>query len=553
MTTNATENSKTRLLEILLLIFVTILFYNQAFHFDFVWDDNKLISQNPFLEQVISLRGVFSSTLWRFSAIAKDDPNYYRPLVNLLYLFEYKMWGANAAAFHYANVAFHLICIVLLYFIGLKLGLNRIARFASCLFFSMHPVQASTVAFISCHGDLLAALFSLLTILFWLRKDKYRYLYFLWMFCALLSKEAAIVLPLFLIVGDWLLQKRSLRKAATWYPLLVWLPYLVLHIAAEDHSLLHTTSLAKILTTDGSYRTFVMIGRIFLPRAISPRAYLEEIPLSLNILFHILYASTLVIFFLKPFKNRLLQLFLCWFLIAMFPVGDWINMGLRLSDQLLYLPMIAASLVLGIVIGYRAYFIYVFFAIMVVFLPIGQDQLSIWKDNLTLREYILRFTPKDMDARVDYAVAVKMFRSEDEGCQLLYEILKDIKENDKSTAHRAAAYNFGNCFLDTRPDIAERYYRQAILISKNDNFWMARNNLVITLLAQHKLQQAKDEVQLFIKNRPDIFVSWKMAALVHIQLEEYSEAIVAVNKGLKLSPTNPGLLKMSSDIAPKIK
>ena len=122
---------------LLLLAAVTLALYAGALRNGFVADDQLQILRNRWIVDFRSLAEVFANSVWAFDE--KVVSNYYRPLHMVVYMAEYSLFGAHPAAWHAANLAFHLGALFAAYFLVRALAGASLAFWAT-LFFALHPV-----------------------------------------------------------------------------------------------------------------------------------------------------------------------------------------------------------------------------------------------------------------------------------------------------------------------------------------------------------------------------------------------------------------------------
>jgi len=95
---------------------------------------------------------------------------YYRPLLGLTFIFDKTIWGLNESFMHLENVIFHVVNVVLVFFIAVKVARrysieDRLLPMCAALLFAVHPINTESVNWISGRTDLLAGIFILLSIL----------------------------------------------------------------------------------------------------------------------------------------------------------------------------------------------------------------------------------------------------------------------------------------------------------------------------------------------------------------------------------------------------
>ncbi len=190
----------------LFVTLVALLVYSRALGNGFVqWDDGLLVLRNDLIQtlNLETLKGIFTSY----------DPELYIPLTFLTYQIETALFGMNPLVFHLTNVLLHAANSVLVFLLlrrllgptqrGQELSspLTTLKFLTPALLFAVHPLNAEAVVWVSARKDLLATLFSLLTILLYLRGNS---LWALLTFTlALLSKISAVTVPLLLVFIEW--------------------------------------------------------------------------------------------------------------------------------------------------------------------------------------------------------------------------------------------------------------------------------------------------------------------------------------------------------------
>ena len=156
---------------------------------------------------------------------ARTQGGLFRPLYTLSHLLELRLFGLNPLGFHLTNVALHAANAFLTYALAARLlrgehltpaALRGVAVSAG-LVFLLHPSHTEAVSWIAARADLLAALFSLLSLLFFTRHARERSAPALAaslasFALALLAKESAVCVPLAaFIVGAYAADVRGGR------------------------------------------------------------------------------------------------------------------------------------------------------------------------------------------------------------------------------------------------------------------------------------------------------------------------------------------------------
>lgn len=177
----------------LLLTLVIALAYAFTLKNGFVWDDETLIVNNPYVQNIHSLGDYF----FEAKSLATDSTmaSSYRPLQTLSFALEYQVWNGKAAGFHFTSLLLHLFtCLSIIFlfreFVGVKLAV------ISAFVFAVHPALSEGVINLAARGNQLYTLFALLSMGLFVRIkspfDIKHLTSLLFLAMALFSKEPAV-------------------------------------------------------------------------------------------------------------------------------------------------------------------------------------------------------------------------------------------------------------------------------------------------------------------------------------------------------------------------
>ena len=182
-------------------LIVVFLSYWPALHGEFLlWDDDVHVLEN------IAIRGLDLGHVQ--DMFASTVNKIYIPLTSFSFALEYHFFGYNPLVYHLDNVLLHLLIVVMVFFLGQKLGLSRAAAGVAALIFGIHPIHVESVAWITERKDVLYAAFYMAALLTYLRYLERKRGYWLLATTVLgvlsmLAKPMALSLPLILILLDW--------------------------------------------------------------------------------------------------------------------------------------------------------------------------------------------------------------------------------------------------------------------------------------------------------------------------------------------------------------
>jgi tetratricopeptide (TPR) repeat protein len=187
-----------------LLILMALLAFSPALRAGFIWDDDRYVTENPFLTSPNGLEQIW------FSAHSQSQ---YFPLVYTTFRFEYVLWGLNPLGYHLVNVLLHGCNAILAWRLLRQLAVP--GAWLAAAIFAIHPVQVETVAWVTELKNVESTLFYLLALRWWLKScDEtgrrawgFYALTFLSSLLALFAKTTACTLPAAMVLVLWMQRK----------------------------------------------------------------------------------------------------------------------------------------------------------------------------------------------------------------------------------------------------------------------------------------------------------------------------------------------------------
>jgi len=338
-----------------LLVFAAFLAYFPGLRADFVWDDLEF-AVGPLTRLPDGLY------YYWFTSAAPD----YFPLTSTTFWVEWRLWGRNPCGYHVVNILLHGLGATLLWRILLRLMVP--GGWVAALVFAVHPVNVSSVAWITERKNTLSLVFYALSLLAYLRweDEKWHGWYALSLFTfllAALSKSSVVMLPVVLLLCAWWRQGR-VGKRALWSSA----PYFVLagifalvSIWFQTHRVIGSEVVRpeRFLSrlAAAGWAVWFYLGKILLPHnlmAVYPRwqvdadrpvAYLPGI---------LLVATVLALWHLRRKIGRGGLFGLKYFVVTLFPVLGFFDIYFMryslVADHWQYLANIGiVALVVGVV------------------------------------------------------------------------------------------------------------------------------------------------------------------------------------------------------------
>jgi tetratricopeptide (TPR) repeat protein len=248
------------LLPIVIIAIIAFAVYSNTLVNEFVYDDSAQVGKNPWIRDIRYLPDIFTSSVWGFES-GPVTSNYYRPMMNVMFMLAYHIFGLKAWGFHLFNILFHVGNSVLVFIIAARLplkaanneklearrsvppvaGKSRVVDyslftsynslffpFIAALLFAAHPIHVESVAWVSALPEISFSLFCLLSLYFYIRGDsgfdRAYLLSVLFFFVAVFCKETAVTLLALLVAYDFTFRKDQ-RLGELWKR---YIPYIVI-------------------------------------------------------------------------------------------------------------------------------------------------------------------------------------------------------------------------------------------------------------------------------------------------------------------------------------
>jgi hypothetical protein len=173
----------------------------------FVYDDHKLIEENPKVRSLAHVGEALTTDSDEFHSGHSGKSAYYRPLFYVSIMLDSTIWGSGPAGYHRSNLALHLLAVLLAYALILRLYGRVDMALAAAALWGVHPIASESVAWITGRTDVMAAVFIFSTLILYVRfRDTGKVFYLagamVTTYLGCLTKETAAVLPLLAILAD---------------------------------------------------------------------------------------------------------------------------------------------------------------------------------------------------------------------------------------------------------------------------------------------------------------------------------------------------------------
>lgn len=385
---------------ILVLSVLCLFSYLNSFHNNFVLDDEVLIVNNPLIKSPKFIPTILKSELF----ISPYD-KMYRPLQLLIYSVDYSIWRLKPFGFHLTSVILHLLNAILVCYLLNLLFKHKLISMAASVLFLVHPLQVSSVAYISGRADLLACFFMLSSLALFTKfvkqKENLFYVFsLLFGLLAIFSRENSLLLFIFIALVIFVLNKRPRYYFFAIPFVLINLFYFLLRFFIFGQNALVTHP--HLMPLPLRIVNFLNI----LPRYL----YILVFPLDLHMfratpliqsifdirLFYLAGFILLVTWlFIKFRTNKLILFSLAWFFVGLFPIFLYFDgyPALKkavMSENWVYFSSIGFSVLFSVLFSNFkriGLVLFIFFIIFYIFLTRVNNRY--FNDNIILYENAL--------------------------------------------------------------------------------------------------------------------------------------------------------------------
>jgi protein O-mannosyl-transferase len=522
------------------------------------FDDSEYVDDSPLVRNPS-----WASAQQIFGEVLKPSTirGYYHPLAMVSLMLDVARGGRidRPEAFRQTNLLLHLmntgLVIVLVY---LCLGRTWPAA-AAGLVFGLHPLTVEPVVWIAARKALLAASFSLWSLVLYVGYARHggRKLYVasvIMYALALLSKPTSIPLPALMIVLDyWPLARFDRKRLVEKIPFFA-VGAILTAIACVSHTRTATLgmpsgeSLMQVPLL-ASYKLAFLLGKMFWPAHLScyyqaPKPLALSNPVVLGSVIGMLALLAAVAISVR--RQPAFAAGALFFLLAASPVlglftyaATWVFA----FDNYLYLPMVGLLAPLAFALAWlwkrqpdrpvlapRSWV-----ALIVVVVLCGSETaatrvyLAEWRDSETLARYMLRLTPAAPLLHNHLALVLAGQGQTDEAIRQYSEALK-LKPD-----YPEAWNNLGAALVDQRrPDEAVSKYAAALRL--RPDYAEAHNNLAFVLLNQGQIDQSIAHCRRALELKPGYADAHNNLGLSLAALGQTVQAIAQYRRALQLKP-----------------
>ncbi|MGD0884928.1 MAG: tetratricopeptide repeat protein [Thermodesulfovibrionales bacterium] len=553
---------------ILIISLVSFAVYFNALFNDFVYDDIDQVLGNHWIRDVKYIPDIFSKNVWSFQQRETVISNYYRPLMHLIFMLNYYVFGLSPCGFHLMNILFHAGVSILVLVITARLlrassnssqgdekgfrGALLSPPFVVAVLFAAHPIHTEAVAWVAGIPDLSYTFFSLLSFYLYMRsKEGTRGMYSLSVVSfsiATLCKEPALMLPIILMAYDSIFGKRP----RGYLPFIKrYIPYFVVagaYLGLRYHAL-------EGFSPQEPHIVLSTYGYIINVFPLSAR-YLGKLLLPLNLnAFHVLHpissifemggivsvavtAAFVVVTFIAFKKKSKVCFGLLVIALPLLPSLYIPALGENVfAERYLYLPSFGFVLLIALALsrakavnpGLASGLVIMSLAVAVVYCIGTVSRNAVWRDDLTLFTDTVRKSP---DAALPHDNLGNAYLKQNRLDEAASEFITALKlDPDYAGSH----YNLGTVYLNqNRLDEAVNEFTTALKL--DPDVAIAHYNLGIAYANQNRLNEAANEFLAAVKLKPDYVKAYYNLGTVYLNQNRLNEAVNEFLTAVKLKP-----------------
>jgi hypothetical protein len=377
-----------------------------------VWDDVNLVQPSPALQDFAGLRRAVATDLYRQAAPRLEASPYWRPLALASYWLDTRL-GAPPLSLHIGNIVLHGLATALLALVLLRRrrdGAGLVAPALAAAWWTVHPDNAETVAWISCRYELLCGV-ALLGVLAlpWRPGVRRAALYGLVFLAGLLSKDGFAAMLVVVAAMDWSERRPLAAAAPRWVAVGAAVAAWWAARAALD---LRGFDLPPLYVLPG---VFLDAARIYFVRAIVPPPLTIGHPYAPGgILGFAIGGAVVVALVAAAVWRRRLAVPLAVFLAGLVPAAVAMAKFGQVPERYFYVPSIGLALLVGdllaVSLSSQRWLVRLLAPLAVALATLVglvrlEARLPDWRSNDALFAAALRVDPEDADANLSVGIA----------------------------------------------------------------------------------------------------------------------------------------------------
>jgi tetratricopeptide (TPR) repeat protein len=530
------------------------------------WDDDKNFLGNP------DYRGLGADRLaWMFTT---NHYGGYQPLSWVSLGLDYELWGMDPKGYHLTNLIVHALNALLVFAVlhellrAVDAGPRRRcwAAAAGAILFAVHPLRVESVAWITERRGLLAALFALASILFYLRAHRPERVRpalallagsFLLFVASLLSKGIFLTLPLVLVILDVHPLRRVRagdrpvrRLAGLMLEKLPWILAaagvgVLARMAQVEGSAVRTFAEHPLgdRCAQAAYAVWFYLAKTAIPTGLCALHPLEQrLDWSNGAFGAALFLTIALSLVLWLRRRRQPSHLAAWLslLVLLAPVSGLAQSGPQLvAERYSYLPLVpVAALMAGFLLlrptrtGRSRVLVAATAVLLAVFMVQSIGQSSSWKNSVALWERVVAVHPDCITGLFNLGCALDVRGRADEAATAYRRCLR------VAPTHMGALYNLGMLnYRAKRPREALEIWRYAEAFSPATDARL-RYSVALASFDLRDDDAVFEWCQRALEADPTYANACSLEAEAHLRLGRRDRAREALRRTLRIDPSN---------------
>ncbi len=555
----------------LVLAALTLAVYAQVYsHGYLLVDDHLYVGENARVQAGLS----WANTRWAFTTTAAAN---WHPVTWLSHMLDCQLFGVHLGAHHLVNVLFHLMNVLLLFWLLERMtGAMWPSAFVAAVF-ALHPLHVESVAWIAERKDVLSTFFWLLTMaayLGYLKKPSLgRYLAILPLFAlGLMAKPMLVTLPCVLLLLDyWPLGRftpppapqkhgkgkpvKPVKPAFPWKVLIEKIPLFGLVVLSSLMTYRAQQGLGAVQTLDMLSLTQRLANAVvsyarYAFHTVWPVHLSTYYPLAKDglpwwqIATALVFLSGMTALVIWQIRRRpFLGVGWFWYLGTLAPVIGIVQVGSQaMADRYMYVPLIGLGIMAAwggdaIIprLPYRTHALAVICGLSIVAMTgLSALQVWYWGDNAVLYAHEVQLCPDSYFAHYQLGIALKKANRIDEA------ELEFLKTVEIMPNHVDAQLSLGLIAYGKKQyDEAIKHYTVAL-----DHAVGHRNraeteiNFGTVLMETGRFDEAAKHYQIGLQLKPDMAAGHYNLGNALVRLNRPDEAARHYREVLRLEPGN---------------
>lgn len=533
------EQNRNNIFAFLAIIILIVVAYASSINNQFTnWDDDVYVTSNP--------------AVWSLNAenigemFTQPMASNYHPLTMMSLAVSYSISENDPKGYIVTNILFHILNACLVFIFIMMLTKKQFwASFLVTLLFAIHPMHVESVAWISERKDVLYSLFflgGLISYLKYQNHQHYKWLILTFLLCvlSLLSKPAAVIFPLVLLLLDWYkgrsFDKRAIIEKTPFFALSILFGVITLNIQSATALGDQFGFLEKVIFAGHGF--FMYWFKLLIPTNLSPLyAYpVSQIPstfyLGLVASLLLLVAS---IYSLK--KDKIIFFGFAFFVINVILVLQLITVGNALmADRYTYLSSIGLFFILGIgfekLIANPKFKTLAIGAVAIYVLALtylSNQQCKVWENSETLWSQAIKVDDQNYLAYSKRGLAQMQVGKAQKALADFNQCIKINPNYFAGFTNRGYLY-----FKSNQLDKALIDYNQSIKLNPSD--YKTFNNRGHLFYKQEKLEEALTDYNKSIELNPNYYLAYNNRAIIYHTQGDKQKALDNYDRALALNP-----------------